>query len=450
MTYNSAIGSYTYPTPGTARPHAVQTAGSRSYAYDAAGRMTSRNGQVIQWNGDGKPSSIGSVQFTYGGTGNRLKKISGSNTTRYVNGNYEIAPNGTVTKYLIGGKQVGTAFFVNHSDHLGSIQAVTDASGIEVRRQDHTPFGDQHYASGSHAESKGWIGEREEETELVYLNARYYDPEIGRFTAPDPIVRLGQKLNRYAYVSNNPTNLYDPSGLEGECPTAHCETVNVDGNLPPEPPGTPLPNPLMPGVPLNGLLFNTDAAEDLARRKEEDDARAKDNERHECVAKGFCLPDPNADDDVPPAPGGDPTPPPLKFCEKHPDRCGGGGGAGEDPGGVVFDVVTKTLPGVTFDPAATTYVESKNGHATFTVLGRAEYDPLGGSQSKRFDNRIGDGLFSLHVKNAWFDFDTGTIGFRAHIDRGNPIRDVAGFFEHLFVDVIGGFLFHHNDSGLDP
>ena len=214
MTYNSSIGSYTYRTPGTGQPHAVQTAGARSYVYDAVGRMTSRNGQVIQWNGAGKPSSIGSVAFSYGGTGERLKKVSGSATTRYVGGDYEIAPDGTVTKYLIGGKQVDANFFINHSDHLGSIQAVTDATGIEVRRQDHEPFGNQHFASGSHAESKGWIGEREEETELVYLNARYYDPEIGRFTAPDPIVRLGQKLNRYSYSRNNPINLSDPSGLD--------------------------------------------------------------------------------------------------------------------------------------------------------------------------------------------------------------------------------------------
>jgi RHS repeat-associated protein len=213
MTYNSAIGSYTYPTPGTVRPHAVQTAGSRSYAYDAAGRMTSRNGQVIQWNGDGKPSSIGSVAYTYGGTGERLKKVSGSQVTRYVGGNYEIAPNGTITKYLVGGKQVGTDFFINHSDHLGSIQAVTNAAGVEVRRQAHTPFGDQHYATGSHAESKGWIGEREEETELLYLNARYHDPEIGRFISPDPFAFAGQGLNRYSYALNTPVNASDPSGL---------------------------------------------------------------------------------------------------------------------------------------------------------------------------------------------------------------------------------------------
>ena len=91
MTYNSNIGSYTYPTPGTGKPHAVTTADTRSYAYDAAGRMTSRNGAVIQWNGDGKPSAIGNIGFTYDGVGIRLKKVSGGQTTKYVGGNYEIA-----------------------------------------------------------------------------------------------------------------------------------------------------------------------------------------------------------------------------------------------------------------------------------------------------------------------------------------------------------------------
>jgi len=217
LTYNSQIGTYTYPNPGTARPHAVSTAGSRTYQYNAAGQMTSRNGTVIQWNGDGKPSSIGNIAFTYDGVGTRLKKTSSGQTTKYLGGDYEIAPDGTVTKYLIGGKKVGLSFFKHHRDHLGSIQAVTNSFGNEVRRQKHKSFGDQHYVSGTHAESKGWIGEREEETELVYLNARYYDPELGRFTAPDPVLRYGQKLNRYAYSLNSPISYLDPTGLDEFC-----------------------------------------------------------------------------------------------------------------------------------------------------------------------------------------------------------------------------------------
>ena len=46
-------------------------------------------------------------------------------------------------------------------------------------------------------------------------NARWYDPEIGRFLQPDSIVPSpfeSQSLNRYSYVMNYPVNMVDPSG----------------------------------------------------------------------------------------------------------------------------------------------------------------------------------------------------------------------------------------------
>ncbi len=45
---------------------------------------------------------------------------------------------------------------------------------------------------------------------LYYFNARWYDPQLGRFTTEDPI-RDG--ANWFAYVSNNPMMFVDPTGL---------------------------------------------------------------------------------------------------------------------------------------------------------------------------------------------------------------------------------------------
>jgi hypothetical protein len=42
------------------------------------------------------------------------------------------------------------------------------------------------------------------------MGARYYQPELGRWTQPDP---SGQDANAYAYVGANPVNFVDPSGL---------------------------------------------------------------------------------------------------------------------------------------------------------------------------------------------------------------------------------------------
>jgi uncharacterized protein RhaS with RHS repeats len=42
------------------------------------------------------------------------------------------------------------------------------------------------------------------------MGARYYQPELGRWTQPDP---SGLDANAYAYVGGNPVNFIDPSGL---------------------------------------------------------------------------------------------------------------------------------------------------------------------------------------------------------------------------------------------
>ena len=61
----------------------MQSAGGRTDIYDLAGRTTDRNGTVIEWNGDCKPSAIGNVGFTYDSIGNRLKNVSSGEITRY-------------------------------------------------------------------------------------------------------------------------------------------------------------------------------------------------------------------------------------------------------------------------------------------------------------------------------------------------------------------------------
>jgi RHS repeat-associated protein len=72
---------------------------------------------------------------------------------------------------------------------------------------------------------KGYIGERlDDETGLLYLNARYYDPALARFISPDTLdpSEPGVGINRYAYADNDPINKSDPSGrcslLQDACP----------------------------------------------------------------------------------------------------------------------------------------------------------------------------------------------------------------------------------------
>ena len=64
-------------------------------------------------------------------------------------------------------------------------------------------------------ETKGWIGERfDKDAGLQYLNARYYDPDLGLFIQPDwfEVTEAGVGTNRYSYAFNDPINLTDPNG----------------------------------------------------------------------------------------------------------------------------------------------------------------------------------------------------------------------------------------------
>jgi len=65
----------------------------------------------------------------------------------------------------------------------------------------------------SPASQQGYTGHVGDNTGLVYMQARYYDPVIGRFYSNDPIgFRDVHSFNRYAYANNNPYKYIDPNG----------------------------------------------------------------------------------------------------------------------------------------------------------------------------------------------------------------------------------------------
>ena len=67
-------------------------------------------------------------------------------------------------------------------------------------------------SEGSRGERDYSTKEWDDDSGLYYFGARYYSPEIGRWTQRDPAGTV-DGLNLYPYVNNEPANRIDPWGL---------------------------------------------------------------------------------------------------------------------------------------------------------------------------------------------------------------------------------------------
>ncbi|MDX9715706.1 MAG: RHS repeat-associated core domain-containing protein [Dissulfurispiraceae bacterium] len=104
-----------------------------------------------------------------------------------------------------------------HADGLGSVAAITDASGDKMLEfPDYKSFGLSATAMHSEFVQPYAFTSREldQETGLYYYRNRYYDANTGRFISKDPIGFSAGDVNLYRYVGNNPVNWVDPEGLK--------------------------------------------------------------------------------------------------------------------------------------------------------------------------------------------------------------------------------------------
>jgi RHS repeat-associated protein len=87
--------------------------------------------------------------------------------------------------------------------------------GSEVVQQiDYDPFGKVLADTNPGFQPFGFAGGRyDADTGLVRFGARDYDPNVGRWTAKDPILFAGGDTNLYAYAGSDPVNFIDPTGL---------------------------------------------------------------------------------------------------------------------------------------------------------------------------------------------------------------------------------------------
>lgn len=102
-----------------------------------------------------------------------------------------------------------------YTDPQGTVLAKADASGTIIATYDYAPYGSQ--ALGTAPSGPGYTGHvNDPDTGFVYMQARYYDPAVGRFLSIDPVspsVGNSFNFNRYTYANDNPYRYTDPNGM---------------------------------------------------------------------------------------------------------------------------------------------------------------------------------------------------------------------------------------------
>lgn len=115
----------------------------------------------------------------------------------------------------VGAARAAETVTYYYTSPQGTVLAKTDATGNVINNADYRPYGTQ--ALGAPENGPGYTGHvNDADTGLLYVQARYYDAETGRFYSSDPVAVTGGDLslfNRYTYANANPMAYTDPTGM---------------------------------------------------------------------------------------------------------------------------------------------------------------------------------------------------------------------------------------------
>ncbi|GAB3006077.1 hypothetical protein GCM10023080_084660 [Streptomyces pseudoechinosporeus] len=240
-----ATASLTGNLPAARKARAEDTCpGGTTYTYDDASQLTARDGSTEgwsydkagnetaanptadtaraggQWNDFSQLTSVtqggeeykgryastdqsertqfGDTAFHHGPVGLSAQTKAGVDT------NLTREPSGNLHSFRTKGE---TYYYL--TDALGTVEAVANSQGEKVNWYYYSPNGITD-ATEQVSQPYRFAGGYQDPTGLYHNKARYLDPNIGRFTQPDP---AGLEANPYLYASGDPTNMIDPNGL---------------------------------------------------------------------------------------------------------------------------------------------------------------------------------------------------------------------------------------------
>ncbi|MGA9334709.1 MAG: RHS repeat-associated core domain-containing protein, partial [Rudaea sp.] len=214
--------TYTWDQDGQLQSK-TDASGTTNYTFNVRGELT----------GVALPGGT-TIAYTYGPDGNITSRTkTGGSTTSATN--YLVDPNlayaQVVAEYGADGHATSTYVYGDellmritpsgatdyHHDGLHSVTLLTDDAGNAVQTYGYDAWGNLVESTGVDDNSYRYTSERaDEDTGLIYLRARWYAPNLGRFVLGDPLsgtAKVPLSSNKYLYANADPLDGVDPSGM---------------------------------------------------------------------------------------------------------------------------------------------------------------------------------------------------------------------------------------------
>ena len=197
-TDGSEVTQFDYSTRGELKSITLPYGTLIEYVHDPLGRRIAKklNGAIVEkylWQG------LARLLAVYDGSDGLLMRFA------YADGRMPVAMT----------RSDGTTYYLAY-DQVGSLRIVADASGNVVKEIEYDSFGNIIMDNDPAFEIPfGFAGGMYDgDTGLVRFGYRDYDPDVGRWTAKDPILFAGGDTDLYGYCLNDPVNWVDKDGLQ--------------------------------------------------------------------------------------------------------------------------------------------------------------------------------------------------------------------------------------------
>ncbi|XVV15302.1 RHS repeat domain-containing protein [Actinoplanes sp. CA-131856] len=232
------------------QPHtltATTGAAAATLVYDVAGNLLTRanangTGQNLKWDDEGHLAEVattgagaGITKYLYDADGNQLIRREPGRTTLFAGDTQVVVDTaaatpavlGAVRSYAHGGTGApvavrsslpgGGAHYLFNDAH-GTATLAMDTTTQQVTRQQYKPYGETRISANTLTwpdPSRGYLAApKSNAAGYTDLGARKYDPVLGRFISPDPVLETSDpnQLGGYTYAGDNPVTNADPSG----------------------------------------------------------------------------------------------------------------------------------------------------------------------------------------------------------------------------------------------